>query len=240
MAPADRVVPLHWDSRFFGFRIGRATGEVGDEAQVRALDNTARDAGFRCIYLDVEPSEGHDTVLLQRLGYLLVEVALDLEHPTNQLTVRPPTRSTVRWGRVEDFGAACAQVQEAAVWSRFAVDPNFGAAAADRLQRSRIERALERGSGRRLLVAEDPGGVTGVATVAGVGTAGRTIDLIATTHPGSGAAQALVAFAFEQFGPGSSRGGPIAARNVASLRFSETMGYRVERTRYVYHRWLDE
>ena len=35
-------------------------------------------------------------------------------------------------------------------------------------------------------------------------------------------------------------GGPIAARNVAALRFVGGCNYRPRRVRYIYHRWLDE
>ncbi len=35
-------------------------------------------------------------------------------------------------------------------------------------------------------------------------------------------------------------GGPIAARNIAALRFVDACHYRVTRIRYLFHRWLDE
>ncbi|MBX3285054.1 MAG: hypothetical protein KF703_06900 [Actinobacteria bacterium] len=236
----ERIAPLHWDSAFFGLAIGRVAHPVAHAADAADLEAEGRERGFDCLYLDVEAAPDHPTVLLQDLGYRLVEVALDLVHPTNVLTTCPPTRSVVRWGGSGDAEDAGRQAEGAAPWSRFAVDPRFGPEAAVRVLHARVARAAAGEDGHRLLVAEDDHGVTGVATVVDADAPERRIDLIASDRPGSGAAQALVTFAFGRFGPGRSRGGPIAARNVASLRFSLAMGYQVAHTRYRYHRWLDE
>lgn len=65
------------------------------------------------------------------------------------------------------------------------------------------------------------------------------IDLIATTAA-SEVAEGLVDARFAGFPLGSSMGGPIAARNIASLRFVLGMGYGVATCRYMFHKWLDE
>ena len=179
-----------------------------------------------------------------------MEVALDLEHSTSVLVHQPPTRSTVRVGTIDDVPCLAEQIAVVAPWSRYAVDPRFGTDAAHALHQAWVERAAQGEPGRVLLVAEDDTGITGMSTLslptndsaasASAVTPGPRIDLIASTKNQSGAAQALVAHAFEGFGPGPSQGGPIAARNHISLRFSEQMGYRVARTWYLFHRWLDE
>ncbi len=239
---------LVWDSDFFGFPIGRIDLDGADAARIAEAESEARAAGIACLYSELDPGAIDSIDFAQRRGYRLMDVALDLEHRTSVLAHPPPTRSSVRVGTIDDLARLAEQIAIVAPWSRYAVDPRFGARAALAMHRAWVERALTE-PGRMLLVAEDSTGITGMSTVstsprpAASDTsfaAGPRIDLIASTKYQSGAAQALVAHAFECFGPGLSRGGPIAARNVVSLRFSEHMGYRVARTRYLFHRWLDE
>ena len=233
---------LSWDSDFFGVRIGRIELEGADLAAITSVEDDARRAGVACLYAEIDPSAVGALDAIQRLGYRLMEVTLDLDHPTSVLVDPPPTASTVRRGTAADVERLEPQLAAVAPWSRYAVDPRFGPKAAMAMHRAWVERAADGQDGRGLLVAEDPSGITGMATVhlpGSTGPEGR-IDLIASTHARSGAAQALVAHAFACFGPGYSRGGPIAARNHVSLRFSEQMGYRVAQTRYLFHRWLDE
>ena len=233
---------LSWDSDFFGVRIGRIELDGADPAGIASVEDEARRAGVTCLYAELDPSAVAAIDAVQRLGYRLREVALDLDHPTSLLADQPPTSSTIRRGTAADVGRLAPQLAVVAPWSRYAVDPRFGPGAALALHRAWVERAAGGRDGRMLLVAEDASGCTGMATVHLPGSTepeGR-IDLIASTRPRSGAAQALVAHAFACFGPGCSRGGPIAARNHVSLRFSEQMGYRVSSTRYLFHRWLDE
>ena len=64
--------------------------------------------------------------------------------------------------------------------------------------------------------------------------------MLPSSRAGSGTGEAMIDFAFTHFGPPvRSWGGPIAARNLAPLRFCEHIGYRLGRVSYLYHRWLD-
>ena len=44
----------------------------------------------------------------------------------------------------------------------------------------------------------------------------------------------------EWAGGGPIEAGPCAARNLAPLRMLEHCGFSIVRTRYLFHRWLDE
>jgi len=237
---------LTWDSEFFGIPIARIDLTAGDAAAIAAAEGDAADAGMTCLYGELDPRAVEAIDLVQRLGYRLMEVAIELEHPTNVVHDPPPTTSRVRAGSIEDTPGLAEHIAAVAPWSRYAVDPRFGLSAALAMHRAWVERAAGPEPGRMLLLAEDRGKLTGMATVCGAdpasagARAGPRVDLISSTQPGSGAAQALLAHAFAAFGPGPSRGGPIAARNVVALRFCEQMGYRVAGSRYLFHRWLDE
>ena len=68
----------------------------------------------------------------------------------------------------------------------------------------------------------------------------RRVDAVGTSRRGSGAARYLIQTAREWAGDRPLLGGPIAARNIASLRYVSHCGYRPCQVEYLYHRWLDE
>lgn len=238
-----------WDTAFFGVGMGSIELQHADEAGLRTAEEQAGEAGVACLVGQIDPAPpaaGAALDLVQRLGHRLVDVTIDLEHPTGVLADRPPTTASVRAGAPDDLDRLAELVDLIAPSSRFAVDARFGARAAHDLHRAWVERAASGDDGRALLVAEEGDEITALLTlrspgagVDGCRSPGR-IDLVATTRPRSGAAQALVGLAVEGFGPGPTRGGPIAARNLASLRFTEGLGYRATASRYVFHRGLDE
>jgi hypothetical protein len=234
-----QIEPLAWDSEFFAFPIGRVDLDDVEPESFAGLDAAARAQGLLCLYGSLDPGRLSTSVAAQQAGHRLVEVAMMLEHR------RPPgyrpraTTSTVRVGRLDDIGALAPDIARIAPWSRYAVDPRFGFEAACRLQTAWMERAARGVDGRKLIVAEDDTGITGVCSQAPPDPE-PWIDLIVTTKPGSGAAQLLLDHFHTEFGDVASRGGPVAARNVVSLRMLEHVGYRVTSVRYLYHRWLDE
>lgn len=234
------IDPLPWDSDFFGMSIGRAHLTGADEGALSEIDRKAREAGIACLYASLDPNDLELNFLAQRQGYRLVEVSIDLEHPTSVLQERPSTRSVAREGTPDDVEVLAEEIRLLARWSRFAADRRFGPGAAERMHRAWVERAASGVGNRMLVVAEDEDGLTGFSTQTDPAADVPRIDLIASSQPGSGAAQELVAFSYERFGKRPSRGGPIAARNTASIRFVEQMGLRIVSTRYLYHRWLDE
>jgi hypothetical protein len=238
------VEPLAWDTEFFGFGIGRLhpvpIGDaVADAAAIADAEDQARQLGIECLYASLDPNHTDLSIALQRQGFRLVEVAMDLLHPTSIIEVLPETDSVARDGTPDDLPALEEEIALMAPWSRFAVDQRFGLEAARRMHHAWVERAAS-AEHRRLVVVEDERGITGFSTQSTLPGEEARIDLIASTRSGSGAAYALVDHQFHQFGEGRSWGGPIAARNVPSLRFCEHMGYRIGTVRYLYHRWLDE
>jgi dTDP-4-amino-4,6-dideoxy-D-galactose acyltransferase len=231
--------PLPWDSEFFGFPIGRIDFEEVDEASIVACEAEAREQGIQCLYASLTPSDPTASYHLQTLGYRLLEVATTLNlHPSEPAIPRPPD-ITVRLGTADDLPNMTGLIDSLTTWSRFAHDPRFGPEAARRLQHAWVERAAtDTTDDRSLLVAESGGVITAFLTRSR--TPEPVIDTIGTTARGSGAAGYLVEHT-RAWGRGTMPlGGPIAARNVAALRFVGGCNYRVIRVRYIFHRWLDE
>ena len=233
--------PLAWDSEFFGFGIGRLHPDAEGEgaANLAEVEDEARQLGIQCLYASLDPIHTDLSIDLQRHGFRLVEVAMDLVHPTSVIDKLPETTAATRDATPEDLPALEDEIAVIAPWSRFAVDRRFGLDAARRVHRAWATLAAT-AEDRRLVVAEDEHGITGYSTQSTLPGEEPRVDLIASSRSGSGAAYALIDHHFHQFGPGRSRGGPVAARNATSMHFVENCGYRVKSARYLYHRWLDE
>ncbi len=233
------VEHLPWDSEFFGFSVGRVDLDGGDVEDVATALAEARAAGIVCLYGGLDPIHLEMAYTVQELGFRFVETTIDLEHPTSVPTVVRPSRSVARRGTLDDVARLDEELTLIAPWSRYASDPHFGLSAARRMHQAWIERSARGEGGRMLVISEDESGITGFSGNQVSADAEPRIDLVATTKPGSGASQALITFSFDLFGPGRSWGGPLMARNMASLRFCENIGFRVHTPRYQYHCWLD-
>lgn len=232
--------PLPWDSDFFGFPIGRIDfGDAIDLAAIGRCEQEAADQGILCLYGTLDPSDPTASYRLQELGYRFMEAATTLDLQPSEPPIPRPLGLEVRLGTVEDLPQMSGLIENLAPWSRFAHDPRFGLEAARRLQHAWVERAATDTSGERsLLVAEAEGRITAFLTRSRVPV--PVIDTIGTTARGSGDAGYLVERSREWGAGTMPLGGPIAARNIAALRFVDACHYRVTRIRYLFHRWLDE
>jgi hypothetical protein len=236
---ADLIEPLAWDSDFFGVPIARTdlTGATAD--MLRAVDAEARAGGIACLYGSLDPTDGATAHLAQTFGHRLVDVALTFERPDLPFTPKPgPTK--IRRGTPDDLSDLEPAIKTLAPWSRFAADPHFGPEAAHRMHEAWMTRAASDGTDERALFIayDDDDGVTGVATF--VRTPVPRVDTMGVTKPGTGVNDALMVALFDWAGGGPTEAGPCAARNIAPLRYLERCGFRIRRTRYLFHRWLDE
>jgi dTDP-4-amino-4,6-dideoxy-D-galactose acyltransferase len=235
---AGLIEPLAWDSEFFGIPIARADFTGATPETLRDTEVEARAAGIACLYGSLDPTDGAAAHLVQTFGHRLVEVALTFERPPMPFTPKPsPTK--VRRGTLDDLPALEPAIKTLAPWSRFAADPRFGPDAAGRMHEAWMERAAHNDTDERALyIAYDDDGISGVATF--VRAPVPRVDTKGVTKLGTGAADALMVALFDWAGGGATEAGPCAARNIAPLRYLERCGFRVCRTRYLFHRWLDE
>jgi hypothetical protein len=234
---SDLIEPLDWDTEFFGIPIGRVELDGCDAERLAAIDAQAREMELACLYGSLDPTDDDAVRLAQLFGHRLVEVALTFDRPDAPFTPKP-SASTVRQGTLDDVPALDPAIRTLAPWSRFGADPRFGTDAAYRMHKAWIERAARDGDERALFVAEDDSGVSGVATF--VRSPVPRVDIKGVTKQGSGAADALMVALFEWSGGGPTQAGPCAARNLAPLRYLERCGFRICRTRYLFHWWYDE
>lgn len=231
--------PLEFDSRFFGFPIGRIDLGGADPASVAEVEADARAHGVVCLYGSLDPADSATTYLVQTLGYRFVDTATRFELGVDVEVPAVPTSSVVRRGTVDDVPAVTESVLTMAPWSRYAVDPRFGLDAARRMHMAWVDRAVHCTTGEHdLMVADDDGEVVAFLT--------RTrdplpiINTVGTVAPGTGAADALFAESREWARPRPISAGWAASRNIGIYRFLDRCGFVAAEVKYHYHRWLDE
>lgn len=236
----DRIRRLDWDSDFFGFPIGRIDLDGAGRTDIEAAEASARADGLRCLYAALDPTaDGPRTVELQRLGYRFVDAATLFELRTSEPAIDRPDGTEFRLGTPDDVEEVAGIVELMAAWSRYAVDEGFGIDAARRLQSAWLARAVDPAAqNHSLMVATQDGEI--IAFIGRVREPHPRVDAVGTTRRGSGAARYLIETARGWAGDRPLLGGPIAARNVPSLRYVSHCNYRVCRVEYLFHRWLDE
>jgi dTDP-4-amino-4,6-dideoxy-D-galactose acyltransferase len=240
--PEEVVVErLDWDSNFFGFAIGRVNLDkldLSDPSMLEVIDDQAISVGIQCLYASLDPVRRVDTVTLQEHGYRFVDASVLTTRSTADAPVPASRHFAMRAGHEQDYDRLAPLVDELAPWSRFAVDQRFGLEQARRLQRAWMRRAVDvTAPGYGVELAENESGVLAFITWCDQGN--RIDGIAATRGRGASAAQALFHRQCHAAPASQILGGPIAARNVAALNFIYRCGFRLQSTRYNYHRWLD-
>lgn len=230
--------PLPWDTEFFGIPIGSVDLAGADLGALADVEREARAAGILCLYGRMDPVEAELSFQVQTMGWHFVEAAITLELRVEEPPIARPPDTVFRLGTPDDVPSVAPIVERMAPWSRFAVDPHFGVGAAARMHAAWLARAVDPDvADHSIVVADVDGEIT-----AFIGRSHRDwrVDAVGTTRPSSGAARYLIETAREWAGEQTLLGGPIAARNINSLRYVSHCGYRTHQVEYLFHRWLDE
>lgn len=232
------VEVLEDESRAFGFTVA---GVDVDEVGVSGLHDVEAEARKLGVVLLVGRSnpERYETITpLQENAHRMAEATFVLSRrPTTPL---PPERTDVdveveRVG-VEGLGSVGALLDPIVRWSGVSQDPRLGTEPARRLLESRIEHLVA--CGAQLFLGRSEGDVVGFAVLR---EADRpTIEAMAVRSPGSGQADVVLSAALADHHDAHVESGPVVVGNVPAIRFLERYGFNASRTRYRYHRWLDE
>ena len=238
---------LPWDSKFFGFPIGRINSAKLDEANVAPVLAEARLDGLRCLYFQADPNDPATVTVVERHGFHLVDVRVVLEHPFDnrpapvprypiprELVIGPPRQDELP--RLQDISAQIGRT------SRFDFDKNFGQAQSERLYRLWIKNACD-GFAQAALIArwrkngEAAGLIT--CTLSG-GVAHIQLAGVHADHRQRGIGTGLVQTALDWAkARGAHRMQVVTqARNVPAQRLYQQMGFFTRTMTLYYHKWL--
>jgi dTDP-4-amino-4,6-dideoxy-D-galactose acyltransferase len=240
---SEPIVPLEWDSAFFGFPIAQLMARRLDEEALDAAVAACRASGVRCAYLLLEGDDAHGSELAQAAGFVLRDVRLTFERP---LDGEPPAvhgapAGPIAPARPHQRTALETVAREAFSHTRFLADPGFPPARSRELYAAFLRRGLDDAPRRRTLTDGDAGGfvVCRLDGEAGVGA----IELIAVgaAQRGRGLGAALVTAALSGFADAGLSRATVAtqAANIASQRLYQRAGFRVRDAHLWLHRWFD-
>lgn len=233
------VEALAWDTEFFGIPIGRVNLDQVTVSELDAVDEEARAAGITCLYASLNPDDRLLAYQVQEHGYRFVESAIMMSIDPERPIPANETRSTVRFGTLEDLDEIEEHIALMAPWSRYAMDPRFGVEASRRLHLAWVRRAATCTTDEfNFYIAEEDGEITAFMTM--TNKAEPLIDTVGTTRPGSGASRLLIANVRRQAPGKRVFAGTSASRHVAVQKWLINCGLRPHSVQYMYHRWLDD
>jgi GNAT superfamily N-acetyltransferase len=220
------VVPLPWDSEFFGISIATSRLAHDDLDHVRAQ---ALAHGVDCLYLFVPDASLPAVAVAVRAGAGLVDLRLrmDLRGSVSMPSGTRPAQS-------DEIESLRPLAHRLATASRFASDPRFPQERIATMYEIWLDRCLAEGV---VVVPEDgAGGFVG----ARVANGGASVDLVFVDRQfrGKGLASKLVRAAVAQTGAESATV-VTQAWNVAAQRAYQDVGFRAASLQAILHLWLD-
>lgn len=232
MVPAEI---LDWDTKFFGFRIGRVRHGVLTPTAADAIDEWCAREGVRCLYLLCRGDDLTTSRVAEAHGYHLADIRVTLRWAPEQDT--GGQRGEVRPARPEDVPALVAIAQEAFRNTRFYNDPNFPRDRVKALYETWTRKSVE-GWADAVLVAEDEAGPAGFITCH---LQGSRIGLVGVEEQsrGGGVGQTLVRRAQDWFRERGAAEVLVATQggNAAAQRLYQRCGFLTHAVELWYHKW---
>lgn len=228
---------LPWDSEFFGFPIGRISGQGTADTVASALAQ-ADGEGIRCLYYLVAADDVatlHDAL---HLGFKPYDIRLEFERELGPADAREAD-TLVREAEPADEPVLSQLAAETITATRFAVDAHFPQDRIPLLYAEWVRRGLTSGPARHVLLAEPAAGflVCGLATEALVGS----IELVGVASRfarrgiGRGLLHAAHTIMLES---GCARARVVTqGRNIAAQRLYQSFGYKTRTVGWWLHRW---
>lgn len=237
MSPAA-VRPLAWDSAFFGFPVAQIAADKPTRPELEAAVEACRERDVRCAYLLLDAADARGSEAAQALGFVLRDVRVVLDRPIAAGDAAPLDGPVaIAEAGAELLPALEALVRERLTMSRFFADPGFPRERCRELYVAFLRRGIDGDPERWTLASADGGGC--VVCHLDAARAHGTIELVAATRPGEGAA--LVRAAVARFAQAGATSGSVVTQacNVAAQRSYQRAGFRTARSGLWLHRWFD-
>jgi GNAT superfamily N-acetyltransferase len=236
---------LDWDSRFFGFRIGRVTSERLTPENVSSVLSWCEQEEIKCLYFLANSDDAGTVRLAEGCGFHLVDIRITLRR---SLTGDGDFGGTqlaggVRFATAADIPALRAIAAKSHHDTRFYTDTGFPPALADELYATWIEKSCQ-GMADVVLVVTDGDRSAGYATCQlEVGGCGR-IGLMAVDGEarGHGMGSALIDGAISWFTGEDVHTVTVVTqgKNAAAQRLYQRSGFLTHSLQLWYHRWFPE
>jgi dTDP-4-amino-4,6-dideoxy-D-galactose acyltransferase len=238
IAGADLVEKLEWDSRFFGFGVGRIRRSCLSRREAADCVLYGRQERLRCIYFLAEAGDPESWAHAIAEGFIPVDVRIELE--SRETSVGTSEEAAPTLASLEDLPDLLRISENSFRESRFYRDPGFPKGKAGELFRLWVARGVTEGSFFTVL-ERDEAAVQGFLTGRGEGSGRGRIDLVAVAsdHRGRGVGSRLLAAARTEFRRRDLRTISVATQgsNVAAQRLYQEGGFRTREVGIWFHAW---
>ena len=235
------VVPLLWDSEFFGFKIARLVPRRYGAAELRMHLEKQWEQGIRLVYWGSDPNDTASQSAAAANQGLLVDRKTTFVRKIDGFVVRPSeryeTQSLPEDGWSDELASLAVQIGQ---YSRFRQDRHFSIATWQRLYWTWMQNSIKRAIADDVLVIRDAGFVVAVVTVRARGKIGE-IGLLGVqeSRRGAGLGRALVDLAMGWFSerPLSHVRVVTQGDNRLACQMYKACGFLVESVENFYHFW---
>ena len=236
-----RILP--WDTRFFGFPIGRLEAPGLQAGAMGEVDEWCRREGIRCLYWLVGSDDAASIRAAERGGFRLVDLRVTCAGRPGQTPLAAGAPVSVRAYSSPDLPAMRAIGRSAFVGTtRFFADTRFPVQRVIEMYDTWVVQSCS-GDAQHVLVAEADGMVAGFVTChLDAGRAGRIgLTAVSGAHQGAGIGLALVrgALAWFQSAGAATVSVVTQGHNTRAQRLYQRCGLRTEAVQLWYHYWPD-
>lgn len=232
---------LSWDTRFFGYAIGRIDLHFCNETALETVLKKARRQGFRLLYVFTASHTVLSQALLHRYTGSLVDTKVTYSYALEPSEVAVTTAPISEFSTDQDVSPLYELAYQSGEYSRFNIDPAFGAENFKRLYRQWIDNSLSGQAANATFVYVMNTAIYGFITVQKTQPV-ATIGLMATDRSarGRGIGSALLDYVKHDLRSSSAARLDVATqkRNTTACRFYERNGFAVQSEVNVYHIWL--
>jgi dTDP-4-amino-4,6-dideoxy-D-galactose acyltransferase len=241
----EKCEVLDWDTKFFGFRVGRVQRETITHERVEEIDAWCRHNKIDLLYFLASSDDAVTARIAEYNGFRLVDVrmtfAVKIFGPTFAFNTSPYCPAKVRQALAEDVNVLGGIARESHKQSRFFFDENIPLHLSKSLYETWIKESCE-GYADAVLVAELNNKPVGYISCHlyeehGIGS----IGLIGVNKPerGMGVGPKLLKSALDWFAErGISEVTVVTqGRNRAAQRLYQRFGFLTKEVQLWYHKW---
>jgi len=239
---AEDCTLLLWDSRFWGFPVGRLhsdklTKEVAENAVRWCVDHKVR-----CLYFAAAGTCGETLKLAADHGFRFVDVRIDMETAPRAAPPKAATDFIFREAGAADVAAMESLARSAHEDTRFFKDTSFDVEKAADLYALWIARDFRDHTVFAAVSALQPERVLGYLSASDIDTKTGRIGLVAVSAEvrGRGVGRHLVDYALAWYRSRGLERVRVATQgtNVSALRLYEGCGFKVMDVKLWFHRWF--
>ncbi|GAB3513184.1 hypothetical protein GCM10027341_54880 [Spirosoma knui] len=233
--------PLSWDTRFFGYTVGRIDLYPYDETRLATVLERASQQGVKLLYMFTDKDGIPGQAIASSYTIRLVDTKVIYSYPLGRSVVPAPVWPIRRFSVADNVAQLYELAYQSGEYSRFRVDPAIGEEKFRALYRRWVDNSL---SGQ---AADDTFVYVVDEVISGFVTESKqppiaSIGLIATDEAqrGRGIGSALLNYVKHELQATSAIRLEVATqkRNTIACRFYERNGFAVSDETNVYHIWL--